>query len=72
LTLYRTIGSIILKISYGYSVQDCNDPLVELADKAMAQFSDVITPGAYFVDIIPIRSFLFYGLQHRSDMRHGQ
>lgn len=59
MTLYRTTGSIILKIPYGYSVQDCNDPLVELADKAMAQFSDAITPGAYFVDIISIRSCLF-------------
>lgn len=35
----------------------CNDPLVELADKSMMHFSDVITPGAYFVDLVPIRSF---------------
>jgi hypothetical protein len=57
LTLPRATGAIILKISYGYDVQERNDPLVELADKFMMYFSNAITPGAYFVDLFPIRLF---------------
>ncbi|KAG9316893.1 cytochrome P450 [Chiua virens] len=52
-----TAGTIILKVTYGYTVQEGNDPFVELADKTMQMISAVATPGAYLVDIIP-------GLRH--------
>ncbi|KAG6808632.1 hypothetical protein H0H93_016669, partial [Arthromyces matolae] len=50
----HTAGAIILRISHGYEVKDHNDPLVELADKAMEQFSISMAPGAFLVDVLPI------------------
>lgn len=49
-----TVGAIILRISYGYKVQEKNDPLIAAADITMAQFSIIATPGAFIVDSIPI------------------
>lgn len=48
-----TAGTIIFKVTYGYTVQEENDPFVELADKVMAMISIVATPGAFLVDVIP-------------------
>ncbi|GAW21489.1 hypothetical protein ANO14919_110100 [Xylariales sp. No.14919] len=47
-------AAIILKATYGYTVEPHKpDPLVELADTSMAQFSAAITPGAWPVDVFP-------------------
>jgi len=48
-----TAGAVILSISYGYEIQETNDPFVELADQATTQFSVSTAPGAYLVDLIP-------------------
>ncbi|KAJ3485032.1 hypothetical protein NLI96_g5229 [Meripilus lineatus] len=50
----RTAGAIILKISYGYTVKDGTDPLVDLVDHAMDQFSEFTRPGAFLVDVLPV------------------
>ncbi|TFK43282.1 cytochrome P450 [Crucibulum laeve] len=50
----KTAGAIILRISHGYEVREENDPLVELADKATAQFALSTAPGGFLVDLIPI------------------
>ncbi|KAF8547387.1 cytochrome P450 [Imleria badia] len=49
-----TAGSVILKISLGYSVKEDGDPLVEMANKAMHNFSVITTPGRFLVDMLPI------------------
>jgi hypothetical protein len=47
-------GSVILKITYGYNtVPRGNDPLVNMASKTMAQFTDATVPGRWAVDIFP-------------------
>ena len=47
-------GAIILKISHGYAIEPRKaDPLIDLADEALAQFSAAVTPGRWMVDIIP-------------------
>ena len=52
----REAGSVILKLSYGYTVEPHGrDPLVDLADKAMEDFASVVTPGAWIVNFVPIR-----------------
>ena len=51
----RTVGSIFLRIAYGYEVNDENDPLISLADKAVDIFVKASAPGAFLVDLIPIR-----------------
>ena len=64
-----TTGAIILKITYGYSVQGENDPFIELADKGMAMFGVITTPGTYLVDFIPARKAK---LRHPSLWMHVQ
>jgi len=50
----KTAGAVVLQIAYGYRVkEDGIDPLVDLADKSLAQFSDLTTPGKWIVDLLP-------------------
>ncbi|KAH0839032.1 O-methylsterigmatocystin oxidoreductase [Fonsecaea pedrosoi] len=60
LHLIRTqAGSIILKISYGYSIEPKGrDPLVDLAERSLDHFSKACTPGAWLVDVIPVLKYL--------------
>ncbi|KAE8825852.1 hypothetical protein PTNB73_09362 [Pyrenophora teres f. teres] len=52
--LRKMTGSVILKITYGYTtVAHGPDPLVELAAQAGQQFGDAITPGKWMVDTLP-------------------
>ncbi|KAI5123170.1 hypothetical protein M0805_000871 [Coniferiporia weirii] len=47
-------GAIILKISHGYTIEPrAADPLVDLADEALVQFSIAIIPGKWLVDVMP-------------------
>ncbi|KAJ3485041.1 hypothetical protein NLI96_g5232 [Meripilus lineatus] len=54
----RTAAAIILKISYGYTVEDGADPLVDLVERAMGQFSQISRPGAFLVDVLPVLRYL--------------
>ncbi|TFY80566.1 hypothetical protein EWM64_g3446 [Hericium alpestre] len=48
-------ASLVLKITYGYQViSDKHDKLVEIADNAMAGFGAAASPGAFWVDYLPI------------------
>jgi cytochrome P450 len=60
LQLIRTqAGAIILKIGYGYTIEPHGrDPLVDLADEGLDQFSKACTPGVWMVDIIPALKYL--------------
>ncbi|KAG8214176.1 cytochrome P450 [Butyriboletus roseoflavus] len=51
-------GSIILKVTYGYTVQEEKDTFIKLTEKTMAMFSRVAAPGAYLVDVIPALQYL--------------
>ena len=42
-------------MSYGYSVQEHDDPFVSVVEEAMEGFSETMEPGAYLVDVIPLR-----------------
>lgn len=53
--LSRAIGSVSLRISYGYEVQEGFDPFVDLVDRATNQFALATTPGKYLVDLVPAR-----------------
>lgn len=54
----HTAGAIILRISHGYQVKEHQDPFVELADKAVDQFSMSTATGAWMVDVIPSRMLI--------------
>ena len=47
-----------MKISYGYIVKDRADPLLDLVDRAMVQFSELTRPGAFLVDVLPVLRYL--------------
>ena len=52
-----------MKISYGYVVEPkdgVRDPLVDLADEAVSQFSRCSQPGVWLVDTLPICTSFFY------------
>ncbi|KAF8599312.1 cytochrome P450 [Ceratobasidium sp. AG-I] len=49
----QAAAATVLKLTYGYNVNDRNDRFVVMADNAMDMFSTVTTPGAFLVDVIP-------------------
>jgi hypothetical protein len=55
----RTTGAIILMIAYGYSVKNNNDYLLDVVEAAVTAFSQCMDPGAYLVDMIPLRKSPF-------------
>ncbi|KAF8137074.1 cytochrome P450 [Boletus edulis] len=54
----RMAGSVILKISHGYSVKENGDPLVEMANRAMRNIAVVTSPGRFLVDLLPMLQYL--------------
>ncbi|KAJ7680093.1 cytochrome P450, partial [Mycena olivaceomarginata] len=51
-------GAMVLHLTYGYKIKErANDPLVDLADKALGEFSEITRPGAFLVDVLPICPF---------------
>lgn len=52
-------GTVILKITYGYTAKNRGqDPLVDLAGKAMWTFAESTVPGKWAVDIFPFCKLL--------------
>ncbi|KAJ7085397.1 cytochrome P450 [Mycena belliarum] len=55
----KTAAAMVLHLTYGYQIkEDTNDPFVDLADKAMAEFSEVMRPGAFLIDVLPILRYV--------------
>jgi len=46
-------------ISHGYAVKEYDDPIVDVVEAAVSQFSALVEPGAYLVDMVPICKSLF-------------
>ncbi|KAJ5473438.1 hypothetical protein N7475_003004 [Penicillium sp. IBT 31633x] len=52
-------GAFVLKITYDYNIEPHHDdPLVNLADLALQQFSSATVPGAWLVDVIPALKYV--------------
>ncbi|KAG2158979.1 cytochrome P450 [Suillus bovinus] len=49
----HTAGAVILRISHGYEAKKNNDPFIDLADRALYQWSVVTAPGAFLADVLP-------------------
>ncbi|KAJ0421554.1 putative cytochrome P450 oxidoreductase OrdA-like protein [Aspergillus carlsbadensis] len=55
----KLTGAVILKIAYGYSIDyQKKDPLVDIAEEAVEQFSLAVQPGAWLVDLLPILRYI--------------
>lgn len=48
-------GAIILKIAYGWTVQDTkNDPFIKLVHEAFYKHAGLVKPGSWMVDSFPL------------------
>lgn len=48
------VVSVVLKMTYGYTPSpNGDDPFIELADRALGEFSQAGMPGAWMVDVVP-------------------
>jgi len=55
----KEAGSVILKITYGYTAEaHGRDPLVDLAGQTMKTFAEATVPGKWIVDILPFLRYL--------------
>ncbi|KAL4062105.1 cytochrome P450 [Scleroderma yunnanense] len=54
----RVTGSIVLRISHGYQVQDDHDSFIELGENALLVFSKSTTQGAFLVDNLPFLQYI--------------
>lgn len=53
---YRQAGSVIVKVVYGYTAEQFKpDPLLSTVRKVVDEFGIAAKPGAFMVDLIPIR-----------------
>ncbi|GBE82771.1 Multifunctional cytochrome P450 monooxygenase af510 [Sparassis crispa] len=52
------IANTAIKVITGFDVETLDDPLVQLADKAVFEFGLATTPGAHLVDMIPILKYM--------------
>ncbi|CAE6437138.1 unnamed protein product [Rhizoctonia solani] len=51
-------GSVAIRMVYGYKVDSAEDPLVQSAEKVMSIFSDIMTPGKWMIESLPLLRFL--------------
>ncbi|KAF9812628.1 hypothetical protein IEO21_06099 [Rhodonia placenta] len=49
----KTAASTILMMAYGYTVQEVEDPLIQVAERAISDASQALTPANFFVDMFP-------------------
>ncbi|KAG2117033.1 cytochrome P450 [Suillus discolor] len=49
----HTVGTVILRISHGYEVQENNDPFIDLANRVTTHASQAAAPSAVMIDILP-------------------
>ncbi|KAI0267098.1 cytochrome P450 [Gloeopeniophorella convolvens] len=52
------IVAVIILITYGYEVLESGDPFIRLVDIPMRNFSEIVRPGAFLVDAIPILKYI--------------
>ncbi|KAK0491993.1 cytochrome P450 [Armillaria luteobubalina] len=50
----KTIGAVMLRIIYGYEIQEENDLFLELVERSAHYFSLASTPGKFLVNCVPI------------------
>ena len=45
-------------MTYSINVRPCNDPYIKIAEEAMGAVAELLIPGAFLVDIIPILKYV--------------
>jgi hypothetical protein len=52
------VGSIILSMTYSINVRPYNDPYIKIAEEALGAIGELLIPGAFLVDIIPVLKYV--------------
>ena len=52
------VGSTTLSMTYSIKVQPYDDPYIKMAEEALGSISELLVPGAFLVDIIPILKYV--------------
>jgi hypothetical protein len=53
LNFYSVVGAVLLRICYGYEVKEDNDPVLDITERALNDFSRYGTFGEFIVDFLP-------------------
>ena len=52
------VGSTILSTTYSINVRPYNDPYIKIAEDGMGAAAELLIPGSFLVDIIPILKYV--------------
>ena len=52
------VGSTTLSMTYSINVRPYNDPYIKIAEEAIGAIAELLIPGAFLVDIIPILKYV--------------
>ena len=52
------VGSTTLSMTYSIKVQPYNDPYIKIAEEGVGAAGELLIPGAFLVDIIPILKYV--------------
>ncbi|KAJ3509589.1 hypothetical protein NLJ89_g5143 [Agrocybe chaxingu] len=56
--IHKTAGAIVLRITYGYEIQEDQDPFLALAHETTEDFSIGSSPGGFLVNILPVLRYI--------------
>ena len=52
------VGSSMLSMTYSMNVHPYNDPYIKIAEEAVGAIAELLIPGAFLVDFIPILKYV--------------
>ena len=55
---FSLVGSTSISMTYSIKIQPYNDPYIKIAEEAVAAGAELLIPGAFLVDIIPILKYV--------------
>jgi len=56
---------VIIKVAYGYQIEDVDDDLVRIIQEGMAGTSELNRPGKYLVEVFPFCALLMHEIFFR-------
>jgi hypothetical protein len=56
--IISTFAATIMKIGYGITVQESDDPYIAVAEKVLSGVAEAGIPGAFLVDLFPILKYV--------------
>ena len=63
--IFRVVGATIIDVVYGIQVTGITDPYIMRPEKSINMIAAAIMPGAFLVDLFPLRTCLHIFLHHK-------